>query len=127
MEPGPEGERFQLSGALTGTFLPFRASVLRAFLIADADADGVADANDNCLGVANANQSDADRDGFGDLCDADLDQSGMVNAVDLSILRDAFGTRSSKADANGDGVVNSLDVALLQTRFGKAPGPSARR
>lgn len=51
----------------------------------------------------------------------------MVNAVDLSILRDAFGTRSSKADANGDGVVNSLDVALLQTRFGKAPGPSARR
>ncbi len=126
-ESGPEGDRFQLSPALTGTFLPFRRSVLGAYLVADADADGVADAVDNCLGLANANQSDADRDGFGDLCDADLDQSGMVNAVDLSILRDAFGTRSSKADANGDGVVNSLDVALLQTRFGKAPGPSARR
>jgi hypothetical protein len=127
VEPGPEGERFQLSTALTGTFLPFRASVLRTFLVADADADGVADANDNCLGVKNTNQSDTDGDGFGDLCDADFDQSGMVNSLDLAILRDAFGTRTSKGDANGDGIVNSLDLAILQSRFGKAPGPSAKR
>jgi hypothetical protein len=77
--------------------------------------------------LANTNQSDADRDGFGDVCDADLDQSGMVNGIDLAILRAAFGTRSPNGDANGDGVVNALDLALLQSRFGKAPGPSARR
>lgn len=127
VESGPEGDRFQLSAALTATFLPFRASVLRTFLVGDADADGVADAVDNCLGLANTNQSDADRDGFGDVCDADLDQSGMVNGIDLAILRAAFGTRSPNGDANGDGVVNALDLALLQSRFGKAPGPSARR
>lgn len=127
VETGPEGERFQLSTALSGTFLPFRASVLRSFLVADADADGVADANDNCLGLANTNQSDADGDGFGDLCDADFDQSGMVNSVDLAILKEAIGTRSPRADANGDGFVNALDAAILKNRFGKAPGPSAKR
>jgi hypothetical protein len=37
--------------------------------IADADGDGVADASDNCVNVANANQADADADGTGDACD----------------------------------------------------------
>lgn len=36
---------------------------------ADADADGVADPNDNCPNVANADQADADGDGIGDICD----------------------------------------------------------
>ncbi len=35
----------------------------------DADHDGIADANDNCPSVANANQLDGDHDGFGDACD----------------------------------------------------------
>jgi len=44
----------------------------------DADADGAADAADNCRLLANAEQADADRDGFGDACDLDFDQSGRV-------------------------------------------------
>ncbi len=36
---------------------------------ADADGDGVADATDNCVNDANADQADADVDGQGDACD----------------------------------------------------------
>jgi hypothetical protein len=35
----------------------------------DTDGDGVADAEDNCPNVANANQADGDADGQGDACD----------------------------------------------------------
>jgi hypothetical protein len=36
----------------------------------DGDADGIEDAVDNCLEVANADQADIDGDGAGDACDA---------------------------------------------------------
>lgn len=35
----------------------------------DEDGDGVADALDNCAGLANADQADSDGDGIGDACD----------------------------------------------------------
>ena len=35
----------------------------------DSDGDGVADAEDNCPDLANANQADGDSDGQGDACD----------------------------------------------------------
>ena len=37
--------------------------------IPDADADGVLDSYDNCVGVANPQQDDSDRDEVGDACD----------------------------------------------------------
>jgi len=36
----------------------------------DADGDGVADGQDNCASVANADQADGDGDGVGDACDS---------------------------------------------------------
>lgn len=39
---------------------------------ADADADGVCDDVDNCLGVANPAQQDSDGDGVGDPCELNL-------------------------------------------------------
>ena len=35
----------------------------------DGDDDGIADPNDNCPNIANADQADADGDGIGDECD----------------------------------------------------------
>ena len=53
---------------------------------ADADGDGVADTNDSCRTIANADQADADLDAVGDACDPRFDDTFM------QIDRDALGT-----------------------------------
>ncbi|MFQ5807149.1 MAG: hypothetical protein ACE5I3_11940 [Phycisphaerae bacterium] len=58
----------------------------------DDDADGIADAYDNCPTVWNRRQNDADGDGVGDACDCE----------------------SPFADADGDGDVDLADVAAWQ-------------
>jgi hypothetical protein len=72
-------------------------------------------------------QLDADGDGYGNACDADLDNSGgIVNFADLAAFRAAFGTASPAADLNGSGgIVNFADLALFRAMFGQPPGPSA--
>jgi hypothetical protein len=50
----------------------------------DRDGDGVPDGADNCVLARNARQADTDRDGFGNACDADLDQDGLVDEDDLA-------------------------------------------
>ena len=57
---------------------------------ADADADGILDTQDNCSIDANEDQRDTDQDGYGNLCDADLDGDGVVTALDFSLFRAAF-------------------------------------
>jgi hypothetical protein len=91
----------------------------------DADADGVPDQQDNCTVIANADQRDTDDDGFGNLCDADLDNSCAINFQDLGLMKSAF-FRSGDVDAdlNGDLVVNFGDLALLKQAFFGEPGPS---
>lgn len=63
---------------------------------ADQDADGVPDAADNCVAVANSDQADIDQDGTGDLCDncrvvenpsqTDADGDGKGDACDLRVI-----------------------------------------
>ena len=49
----------------------------------DADADGYGDeTQDNCVGLANAPQTDTDHDGAGDACDSDDDGDGVPDASD---------------------------------------------
>jgi Dockerin type I domain/Thrombospondin type 3 repeat len=96
-----------------------------ASLEIDTDGDGVADSRDNCIGVKNANQRDTDLDGYGDACDADINNDGIVNSIDMSIVRRDFGTSARAGDQNGDGVVNTLDLSAVRRLFATRPGPSA--
>jgi len=91
----------------------------------DADGDGVPDATDNCTLVVNASQLDTNGDGYGNLCDADLNNNGVVDSQDGALLKAAFGSALfPDRDLNGNGVVDSQDGALLKSRFGQPPGPS---
>ncbi len=47
----------------------------------DEDEDGVADAHDNCIDVANADQADTDWDGIGNACDVCIDEDGDGHGV----------------------------------------------
>ncbi|MEL7450793.1 MAG: thrombospondin type 3 repeat-containing protein, partial [Pseudomonadota bacterium] len=90
----------------------------------DADLDGIDDRLDNCRLTANTDQTDADGDGWGNRCDADLSNDGTVNFADLAILRDRFFTADPVADLNVDGIVDNLDLALMRESFFSAPGPA---
>ena len=65
---------------------------------ADKDADGIADASDNCPAVANADQKDGDGDVKGDACD---------NCVAVA--------NADQADADGDGQGDACGCATPAT------------
>jgi len=90
----------------------------------NADGDNVLDHKDNCMFVANPKQLDADGDGIGTACDADLNNDGFVNVLDIPALEAAFIANSPLADVNEDGFVNVLDIPQIESLFFKAPGPS---
>lgn len=92
----------------------------------DGDSDGIDDAIDNCSEVANADQHDTDGDGFGNRCDPDLNNDGVVSPADAALFKSEFGTGGPAADFNGDGVVSPADAAIFKAYFGQAPGPGAQ-
>ncbi|MEM6640724.1 MAG: hypothetical protein AAF610_12585 [Pseudomonadota bacterium] len=101
---------------------------LRPFLsidpLPDADGDGISDNVDNCLEIANASQLDGDNDGYGNACDADLNNDCSTNAIDLGLFRAEFFGTSPIADLDGNGTVNFVDLGIFRTLFFSAPGPS---
>ena len=90
----------------------------------DADNDQADDARDNCTNVANTSQLDVDADGYGNMCDADLNNSGRVTAADYTIMRTRLNTTDPVADLNGSGRVTTADYTILRNRLNTAPGPS---
>ncbi|MFK7887691.1 MAG: thrombospondin type 3 repeat-containing protein, partial [Gammaproteobacteria bacterium] len=93
-------------------------------LTSDTDDDGIDDALDNCVEIANSAQVDADLDQFGNRCDADFNNDCIVNAIDLGYFRTVFFTADPLADLNADGIVNAIDLGLFRTLFFSMPGPS---
>jgi hypothetical protein len=97
---------------------------------ADTDGDGIPDNLDNCINVPNPTQLDADGDGYGNACDADLNNSGTVTAADFAIMRSVLGQSAGSsptaaaADLNGSGTVTAADFAILRAYLGQPPGPS---
>ena len=59
-----------------------------------------------------------------DICDADLDDSGLVNVVDLGLFKLVFFSADPDADFDGDGVVNVVDLGIMKLAFFAPPGPS---
>jgi len=91
----------------------------------DADTDTFPDVGDNCILVANPDQRDTNGDGFGNICDADFNNNGIVDSNDAAIFVSTFGSVvDPDEDMNGNGVVDSNDAALFISLFGQLPGPS---
>ena len=99
-------------------------------IVADTDDDGVGDGQDNCTLVPNPGQLDTDGDGYGNVCDGDLNDDGSTNTLDLNLYklahRSAAGDASYDVDAdfNGDGVINTLDLNIYKGLHRRPPGPS---
>jgi hypothetical protein len=113
-----------LSTAGNGEFL-FNTDDIVTAQAPDDDADGVPNAGDNCTLVANTDQRDTDGDDYGNICDPDFNQNGIVDPVDFSVLKSRFGQPGfPDQDLNGNGIVDPSDFSLLKTMFGQPPGPS---
>jgi hypothetical protein len=107
----------------------------------DRDNDSIDDDFDNCLEIPNGpndtatagpSQNDSDNDGYGNMCDADFNNNGVVDSNDASVLFATFGDQlgvdpgyDSDVDLNGNNVIDSNDAARLFGTFGQQPGPSA--
>lgn len=74
------------------------------FMEADIDADGIVDALDNCVSIANPDQEDIDGNNRGDVCD-DFDRDGIGN------YRDNCPNipNASQSDEDGDGIGDACD------------------
>ncbi len=109
----------------------------------DGDSDGRADGLDNCRLISNNDpgtvpnsnsvpkaQLDADHDGYGNICDADINNSNFVTTADYTRLRNVlnrpynYNADAAAADMNGSGMVTAADYTLLRNRLNTTPGPS---
>jgi hypothetical protein len=115
---------------------PLMATGGLLFASADVDGDGVPNTSDNCLYVPNANQRDTDGDGFGNLCDGDVDNDGIVDTswgvttppsargdIERIQLTIQAGGYVADHDLDGDGDVDADDVSIAGYSLFLPPGP----
>jgi hypothetical protein len=123
-----------------------RFSVYAPIVPLDTDGDGIADLfdveADNCTLVANGpndtatagpsqnNTNTGTPDVYGNMCDADFNDNGVVDSNDASVLFGQFGMDLTNpsfrpdVDMNGNGVIDLNDASRLFSTFGQPPGPS---
>jgi hypothetical protein len=94
--------------------------------------------SDNCSEVPNPDQRDTNQDGYGNLCDADFDNNGVVGGSDYILMSIAYGSSLNDPedpddddanydpdiDMDGDGSIGAADWDLFLPYWGAAPGPS---
>ena len=92
---------------------------------ADCNNDGIVDYGQIRAGeLADANGNnipDCCENGTACDCVGDIDRSGAVNGVDLSIILNAWGVGGGKypeADVNGDGTVDAVDLSFVLNAWG---------
>lgn len=77
---------------------------------------------DNCPGIANPDQADSNGNDIGDACElarGDLNLDGVVNASDLPLLFNAWGSPAGGfGDLNFDGAVDAQDFSILLANWG---------
>jgi len=96
----------------------------------DTDNDGIIDTEDNCIDVYNPDQRDTNQDGYGNICDPDLDNDGDITGNDGDIIEAIFDLTPENsdwnpdADLNGDNEIEMSDVIIWMDMSGGRPGPS---
>ncbi len=101
----------------------------------DYDRDGIPDLRDNCPHEANPDQRDTNRDGFGNRCDADVDDDGRVDTswgaiypldqrgdLEAITLTAQNGPYDPDHDLDGDGRVDERDLVIAQMGLFRPPG-----
>ena len=92
----------------------------------DRDGDGVEDSRDNCPDTQNANQTDTDQDGVGDVCDAlpndpkewrDADSDGIGDNRDNCVTMANDGQADADNDTSGDVCDGAPNTANSRVRL----------
>jgi len=136
--PGDDSEEPQCSDGIDNDFdgdmdYPADAECSSAddlFEDLDLDGDFVADDQDSCLEVPNPDQRDTNQDGYGNACDPDYTNDGIIGQPDFVDLSLAYGSVSGEpeysadVDWDGDGIIASPEFNFFSIFFGGAPGPS---
>lgn len=86
-----------------------------------ADGDCIVNTEDECTtlaGTYNGDETDCSSANCPVPCPADINSDGIVNADDLGVLLNNFGTTNNAGDLNNDGVIDADDLGILLNSFG---------
>ena len=128
--PLPNGPHAFAVRAVNGSSVdptpPSRSFTIDAPLPPDGDADGVPDASDNCPGVANPGQADADGDAIGDACDPtpqptspDTGFGPAPGATTVPAPSAATETGSGTTTGTGSGATSKCTVPKIKRGTGR--------
>ena len=85
----------------------------------DNDSDTIGDNSDNCVDYANTNQSNIDGDLLGDVCDADMDNDGVANIIEIYFGGDE--TNNSDASLSQANILILSETAQQDSDFDGVP------